>query len=760
MELSVESGDLRPLLAFLFPLPSMSGTPRRRMTRRESAKSKQQAATTPSTSPSSSSTDAQQPIVLPSPRLLFFARIVVFSIVTIGFAVHHFKPWQRHSIRNDGGLADDQLAPLLRPFESDEYAICTSDALPSDPAMSDDFSSWIKQQTQRLFAPRATSSSIYTLRNTSSLTDPSPTSCILIRSNRIRAVGNYSTVVEPWCPSATHCDIRHLPPSHTLLPPFSDAHGHLLDLGHSLSSADLSGATSLNEVVQRLEAYVLERPWLMEKEESWLQAYGWDHTRWNDTEEGGGFPTMEDWAERSEVLRGRKIVAKRIDFHALWLSEAAVQAVAAASPNGELPQDVHGGLVVRDGNGKPTGILIDNAMQLAMDVMPPRSDEDRLRYLTAAEDLLLSYGITSVGDAAATLEDLAFYRRMDEEGKLRVKVYAFLACPQGKPCCDEEAKEALRVEKLPYNGKGDGGKLVVRTIKLFADGALGSWGSALWEPYSDRADGDRGLLLLNETDLRERITYWHDRGWQVAVHAIGDRANSLTLDAFEELAKRDGREQLASRRHRIEHAQLVRPEDQARFASLGIIASVQPTHCTSDMGYVAARIGEERARDRAYPWKSLLHPRGREGDEQQQHSPRTSRRAHLALGSDFPVESSDPILGLWSATQRLDLSTLSSPHGARTPWYGEERLTPLEALRGFTTEAAYAQFEDGGGRLEVGAKADFIVVKGDVLQDLTMQRVEEKRKKGAIEGNDRPKVVGTAIDGKWACTEEAGAIRR
>ncbi|PWN26196.1 hypothetical protein BDZ90DRAFT_280731 [Jaminaea rosea] len=710
----------------------MSGKPRRRTTatRRDGAIASEN--DEPASLPISSGRP-NAPGLPVSERFILIARVIVFSIITTGFLLHHYKPWRglfNTSVRRHSFQDDKTLEALLQPLDNDEYAICSAGTWPlPDTAASTSSSSSSSSSNLFPFAFRrktAKSSSIYTLQG-GSPDSPSAVECILVRSHGVLAVGSASTIVSPWCASGSACDVRVLPAGYTLLPSFTDAHGHLLDLGHSLSSADLSGATSLAEVVQRLEGYILARPWLAEDTATWIWAHGWDQTRWNDTE-GDAFPSKEDLTAKSEILRGRRIVAKRIDFHALWLSEAGIEDIAASSPTGQIPSDVSGGLIVRSPTGEPTGILIDNAMQLALDVIPPRTDKDRQRYLSAAQDLLLSYGVTAVGDAAASLEDLAFYRRVSDESKLGVRIYAFVSCPPRQPFCDEEARQVLGAETVPYHD-GHGGNLVVRTVKLFADGALGSWGSALWEPYADRPD-DRGLLLLNETDLRHSVQHWHEKGWQVAVHAIGDRANSLVLDAFESAGGND----LPSRRHRIEHAQLVRRQDQSRFARLGVVASMQPTHCTSDMGYVAARLGEERTRERAYPWRSILH--GDTGSEEE--------RAHLVLGSDFPVEGVDPISGIWSATQRLDYATLASPHGAEKPWHGQERITPLEALRGFTTEAAYAQFEEGkAGVLQTGARADFVVMRGDILEDLTLEKVKVRRQAGQRE--DRPVVVGTAV---------------
>lgn len=241
-----------------------------------------------------------------------------------------------------------------------------------------------------------------------------------------------------------------------------------------------------------------------------------------------------------------------------------------------------------------------------------------------------------------------------------------------------------------------GNRFTLRAVKLFNDGALGSWGSSMWNDYADKA-GETGLLLIDEQELKPLVSYWLTREWQVCTHAIGDRANTLTLDAYEAflLSHKD----VTDRRPRIEHAQLLRPTDIRRFRALGVIASMQPTHCTSDMGYVETRIGSERAANGAYAWSSLLQ-----------------QNASLALGSDFPVELPDPLLGIYSAITRLDANA-TSPHGS-SGWYPHERLTRRQALQGFTRDVSFAQFEEHvSGTISVGKRADFTLLDRNILDE-------------------------------------------
>ncbi|KAJ1019916.1 hypothetical protein NDA16_004197 [Ustilago loliicola] len=426
----------------------------------------------------------------------------------------------------------------------------------------------------------------------------------------------------------------------------------------------------------------------------WIEGIGWDQTRWTPAE----FPTAADLS-RSTLLRRFPILLRRVDVHALWLSEVGLDMIvrgAKGFPSSpEEDHKVEGGLVMRDNSGKPTGILIDNAMNFAYQVVPEWTEEQRKIFLDAATEGLLRVGITAVGDAATDLKAAAFYKKMDAEGQLRFRIYSMLACPPGKRRC------AHRIEQVePASTAGGKGKemFTLCAVKLFNDGALGSWGSAMWEDYSDKP-GERGLLLIPEQELPGLVEYWLEKGWQVCTHAIGDRANTLTLDAYEKYLRSHPEIAASSLRPRVEHAQLMKPSDLERFAQLSVIASMQPTHCTSDMGYVESRIGHERAAHGAYAWSSLLNA-----------------NASLALGSDFPVELPDPLHGIYSSITRLDADG-NSPHG-HGGWFPHERLTRREALKGFTRDAAFAQFEeDVAGSIVVGKRADFTLLDRNILDE-------------------------------------------
>lgn len=341
----------------------------------------------------------------------------------------------------------------------------------------------------------------------------------------------------------------------------------------------------------------------------------------------------------------------RIDVHAAWVSPAVLELI------GDIPlEDVEGGQVVRDVDGKPTGAFIDNAIrEYITPIQPAWTDAQKEEYLNIVSTDALALGMTGIHDAGLLPKDVAFFRRMAEANKLPIRYYTMLLCENRTAYCGGEVERA--------EGLGDG-RWTLRSVKLYGDGALGSRGAALLDDYSDQP-GWRGFLLSAEDAWAPLVQRFYDEGWQVNVHAIGDRANHVVIDAMERAIGADtdaGRR----RRLRIEHAQIMTLPDLERAARLGIIASYQPTHATSDMGYAEARLGPERIKG-AYAWQSYLRHGGR-----------------IALGSDFPVESPSPLKGFYAAVARLDEQG-NSPHGPGG-WYPEEKLTREQALRGFTSD--------------------------------------------------------------------------
>lgn len=443
----------------------------------------------------------------------------------------------------------------------------------------------------------------------------------------------------------------------TVVPGLIDAHGHLINLGHALLRANLVGAASKDEVVQRLQAHARDLP-----EGEWLLGRGWDQTRWP----GGEFPTA---ADLDAHFPDRPVWLERIDGHAAWGNSAAL---AFASRPLEGDWQPEGGRILRDDEGRPTGVFIDAAEELVNAAIPRPSPAVEALALEKATQEAVRHGLTGVHDAGVSLRQLALYRRFADEGRLPLRVYAMA---NG----DAEALDALCAMG---RYRHPGGRLEMRTVKLYIDGALGSRGAALIEDYSDEP-GNRGLLLAEPSAFEQTLAKARDCGVQVAAHAIGDRGNRVVLDGFQRVL---GEGATGDHRWRIEHAQVVSLDDIPRFARLGVIASMQPTHATSDMRWAQDRLGPARLAG-AYAWRRMVEA-----------------GAQLALGSDFPVEEVDPVLGLHAAATRQDAR--GWPEGG---WLASQRLSLDEALRGFTLQAAHAGFAEAEvGSLEPGKRADFV----------------------------------------------------
>lgn len=485
---------------------------------------------------------------------------------------------------------------------------------------------------------------------------------LLIEDARIRAVGNFDELRKAH-PQARTVDLGEA----TVLPGLIDAHGHVLGLGLALSRVDLVGTRDKAEVIARLKAHEQKLP----EAGSWLLGRGWDQNDWAG--EAKRFPSASDL---DEAFPDRPVVLERVDGHATWINTAAMARISRSLDGNWQPE---GGRIERDDVGQATGILIDAASAFIESKLPAVTATERKRAYRLAFAQLLAAGLTGVHDAGTSLEDLAVLQELADAGELPLRLTAM---------ADGDGAALARLCKEGLYAHPSG-RLNMRTVKLYADGALGSRGAALLADYSD-AHGNQGLLVMSEPALRKAIGKAAKCGVQVATHAIGDRANRLVLDLYEALAGPDKR---GRRRWRIEHAQVLAPEDLGRFASLGVIASMQPTHATSDMPWAAARLGPQRVLG-AYAWRDLREAGTR-----------------LALGSDFPVESHQPLLGLAAAISRQDRT--DQPAGG---WYPNQRLTTFEAVRGFTADAAWAGFaENEVGQLKAGMRADFVVLARDPL---------------------------------------------
>lgn len=446
-----------------------------------------------------------------------------------------------------------------------------------------------------------------------------------------------------------------------LMPGLIDSHVHVMGLGLSALMLDLSGARSLDEALALVSAHAAANP-----DKPWVLGTGWNHENWNL----GRMPTA---ADLDAVMPDRPVWLLRVDGHAGWANSRALTAGSVTAAT----KDPAGGRIERiAGTTRPAGVLVDRAMALVATQVPAPRPEDRDLAFRKAQDRLLARGITAVADMGTTIEDWQTYRRAGDTGALAIRIMAYA--------------DGIDAAVL-IGGPGPtpwlyGDRLRLNGVKLLADGALGSRGALLKAPYADRP-GERGLEVTAETALRNRMSRAAMDRFQIAVHAIGDEANARALSAFEELAAT----YTGDRRWRIEHAQVVDPADWPRFGALGLVASMQPLHQTSDRRMAESRLGPDRLTG-AYAWQTLA-----------------AGGARLAFGSDAPVEAPDAFAALAVAISRQDEQ--GQPFGG---WQPQERLSREAALAAYTAGAAWAGFAEGRfGRLAKGEMADFLLVDRD-----------------------------------------------
>jgi predicted amidohydrolase YtcJ len=521
---------------------------------------------------------------------------------------------------------------------------------------------------------------VYTVNTSNDITE-----AIAVKGRSIVAVGTTKDIAANY-KAATTIDLQ----GKAIYPGFIDSHAHLVSLGTTLMTMNVAGLQSAEEAAQLIAEQIRKNG-----STRWVRGRGWDQNTWQVKR----FPTAEIL---DAVAPETPVYLLRVDGHAVWVNTKVMKLAGISRET----KDPEGGYIVRNGSGDPSGIFIDNAIRLVESVLPPPTEQELTEAIQLAGQTCIRYGLTEIHDMGVTSAMIRLYKKMIDEKSLSLRIYAAID-GQGETW-EEYKKSGPEVDYRDH-------MLAVRAIKMYVDGSLGSRGAALIEPYSDDPT-TRGLTLENGSTLatvaREALQY----GFQMVTHAIGDRGNAILLDTYE-TAFKTFPEKAKAARFRDEHAQVLDEKDIPRFAALGVLPSMQPVHCTSDMRWAEARLGPKRIRG-AYAWRSLL-----------------STGVSICAGSDSPVESPDPRYGFYAAVTRRDSSgvpsswrdvaesfQISSAGIVDTSqfsdgWYGQQRMSREEALRSFTIWGAYASFqEEVKGSIESGKLADFTVFSKDIMK--------------------------------------------
>ena len=481
---------------------------------------------------------------------------------------------------------------------------------------------------------------------------------VAVLGGRILYVGSADSALALRGPATRLLDLK----GGIVLPGLIDAHAHLIGLGKFLSQIDLIETTSPQQALQMVREKQKATP-----KGKWIQGRGWDQNNWGEKR----FPSWQDLPGTDQ----NPVYLQRVDGHAAWINKAAMQVCGITR---DTP-DPEGGKIVRDSAGEPTGVFVDNAEDLIVAHLPKPSWDDQIAWAKTAIAECNRFGLVGVHDAGADSIALEVYRQLHRDSLLTLRIYAMLS-PLDSSFYSHQVAQGPIVDA--------DGRLVIAAVKLYADGALGSRGAALLAPYSDDP-GNKGLMVNKPEYLHDMSRQAVAHGFQVCTHAIGDAGVRTMLDVYERVLREVSP---PDPRLRIEHSQVIAQSDIPRFAQLGVIPSMQPTHATSDMRWAEDRLGPERIKG-AYAWRKLL-----------------DQGCRIPFGSDFPVESANPLWGIYAAVTRQDHK--GWPAGG---WQPEERLSVAEALRGFTIDAAYAEFADWmRGSIEIGKAADFTILDKDI----------------------------------------------
>lgn len=458
---------------------------------------------------------------------------------------------------------------------------------------------------------------------------------------------------------------KHSFPGCQILPGMTDSHCHVWGLGMMNSGLDISGETNAENTLLKAKMNNFRKG-------DWLIGRGWNNELWD-------IQNLPDKEIADKIFPDLPIAFTRVDGHSIWCNSKALEICSV----NEFTESPAGGKIVCDDFGKPTGILIDNAMNLVLDKIPDYTDSQLENFILKGLEICLKSGITAVHDMDVSPKMVEIYHKLNSEGRLPIRVFAFVSCQN-----DQTFLSNIK----PYQSE----MFTIQGIKLFADGALGSYGAALLDDYSDKP-GEKGILILDKEVIAQKSIKAANLGFDIAVHAIGDCANREVLDAFEIFRRERPNSKVLLR---IEHSQIVDRSDISRFKEFNVVASVQPIHFVSDSEMAYKRLGRERLIDAGYPWMSFIN-----------------NDVMLIGGSDFPIESHNPFLGLRAFVNRQNSLDCKAELDA-------ECISLEDAIIAYTSAPYHSLGIFNNGILNIGNKADICIVKGDIINgDISVEAV-------------------------------------